>query len=85
MIYKIGNNQITSPFNLTRIDQVHNYNTRLSKSHNYRNNLPKTRLGQSAFSTEGAKIWREVPQEIKMSSSQFLFKSKIKYHLIKEY
>ena len=64
--HKINNNQIsTGSHNLVPINQIHKHNTRLSKNNNFFQPFNRIRLGQTTYSTQGIKFWRELPIELK--------------------
>ena len=85
MIHKIHKGfKIDKTKNLTKIEHIHSHNTRLSKSHNYYTNFRKTNIGQSTPIINGTKIWRNIPEDIKNSSTT-CFKSKFTKILIDKY
>ena len=81
LMYKIKNNLITGSYNLSQIQQTHNYSTRLSQQDNFYQNFNRTDIGQATSSAQGVKLWREIPTELK-SFPLHIFKTKLKHYLI---
>lgn len=81
LMYKIQNNLITGSYNITPINQTHNYPTRLAQNNNFYQTYNRTTIGQTTSSAQGLKIWREIPSNIK-SLPIHLFKIKLKQELL---
>ena len=81
LMHRIHNNQITGKYNLTRLDQIHTYNTRTSINQNYRSTYNRLNVGLSTFNAQGPKYWTQVPLEIKLLPF-FRFKRKMKQYLL---
>ena len=77
IIYKLHHNLTVSSENLIPISQIHTHQTRLSQSNNYFQNFNKSNLGLATYTSNGLKIWRNIPPEIK-SLPFHNFKFKIK-------
>ena len=63
-MHKIHNNIIYSP-NFIPIQNIHNYQTRLSQGINYFQTFNRVNLGQTTYSSQGIKVWREIPNDLK--------------------
>ena len=81
MFHKINHNKVVGNYNLTKINNIHNYNTRLAKNINYYQKLNRLNIGLSSFTTNGLKFWKTIPTEYKVLPFH-LFKIKIKQHLL---
>ena len=81
LMYKIQNKLITGSYNLIKLDDKHNYNTRLATNNNFFQNYNKTNIGKSTCSAQGSKLWTTIPTNIK-SLPLHLFKNKMKEYLL---
>jgi len=63
---------------------LHNYNTRYSTKNNNFLLREQTEIGKKSFAFVGAKIWQDVPYELKRCSFP-VFKRKLKTHLLSNY
>ena len=81
LMYKIQNKLITGSYNLIKLDDKHNYNTRLATNNNFFQNFNKTNIGKSTCSAQGSKLWTTIPTNIK-SLPLHLFKNKMKQYLL---
>ena len=82
MVHKCVNDRAPSYLckKFTRRSSVHNRNTRYNKDLN----LPKCRLttGQRTFAFRGAKLYNELPRDIKETADSKVFKKKLNNLLI---
>jgi hypothetical protein len=81
MFYKIKCNKILGTIKLTKLDQIHQYQTRLAKSNNYYSELCKTKLSQNSFIAAGIRKWRDIPNNIKQLP-EHTFRPKLKIFLL---
>ena len=75
-------NQLLSIF--TNVSSVHNYNTR-SSNINFFRNKQNNKAGFTTLNSLGAKLWNEIPEEIRSSNSIYIFSNNFKNYLLKEY
>ena len=80
-MYKNHHNIITGQYELTKVKQVHNYNTRYANKQNYYRSFNRLNIGLRKFSTQGSIIWNKIPTQFKYLPLH-LFKKKLKQHLI---
>ena len=83
LFHKINNNKIIGEHNLVNINDIHTHNTRLSNN-NFYSQFHRTNLGLSTYSSQGIKIWKKIPSDIK-EKSFLIFKKEVKKLLLKEY
>ena len=81
LFHKITCNKILGTINLTKLNHLHQHQTRLANSNNYYSTLCKTKLGKTTYTEAGIKIWREIPEEIK-KLPQHIFRPKLKRLLL---
>ena len=76
-MFRYNANQLPTSFikYFISIESIHNYPTRLSKHQNYF--LPRYRLQQSQklISYTGAKLWSEIPENIKKFPTKIFLKN----------
>ena len=72
LFHNITNNKFTGENNLISINSIHNYNTRLANSNNFYQSFLKTNQGITAYSSNGLKFWRSIPNKLKVSSLSIL-------------
>ena len=83
-------NNIIAPVNISNLfvstSSVHYYNTRSSTSRNYYIKKSRLQLRKHAFSSVGAKLWNEIPNQIRHLTKK-AFKRKLKqtlFEILKE-
>ena len=78
---KLMTDSITNLFR--RVDSVHSYQTRAAKSGN--SYIPKSlhSSAQTSISNKGAKVWNEIPCEIRDCGTIHSFKEKLREHYMK--
>ena len=81
LMHKTHNNQITGKYKITKIENVHTYNTRSAKNKNYYQPFNKLNLGKNSFTAQGIKIWNKLPVNLK-TLPLYLFKKNLKQYLI---
>ena len=69
---------------LVQLGNKHSYNTRLTTNHNYYSIPCNSNLAKTSFNYIAAKLWREVPTELKLLNP-LIFKKRYKKHLIELY
>ena len=62
---------------------IHNYSTRYSN--NVHINSCATQVRTYSIRNYGSKIWNEIPSKIRESASFYVFKKKVKLHLLNTY
>ena len=82
--YKLFNISSSESNKLVMLDQTHSYNTRQKNQKNYFLNRVRTTKSQKSIQYIGAKIWNQLPKEIKQINS-FKFKKELKNLLLKQY
>jgi hypothetical protein len=82
MMLDISNNKVPSNISslFKTVRQIHSYNTRASAAQNLYIKHSRTNILKNSFSRVGAKLWNQIPQDIKNLSKQ-LFKKKMKKSL----
>lgn len=81
MFHKIQNNKISiGSHNLIPIKNIHQHNTRLSNNNNFFQTYNRIGIGQSTYSAQGLRFWRELPGELKDLPINS-FKFNLKQHL----
>ena len=83
IFHKIQHDKILGTFNLKKLDQIHQYETRLATSNNYYSNSFTTNLGKNTFIAAGIRKWRNIPTKIK-SLPNHLFKTEMKILLLEK-
>ena len=64
-MYKINKGTWIGNLNLTKVDSIHNYQTRLSVNQNFSLPVIRTNLGKNSFSFMGPQAWSSISNEIK--------------------
>ena len=84
--YKFQNQILPNQFKnqFTNISSVHGYNTRNSKNQFFQNKQ-NNKAGFSTLACSGAKLWRKIPEEIKLSKSIYIFTTNYKNCLLQKY
>ena len=83
--HKFNNDaKLERPDNVTKLNQIHKYNTRLSISNNFYTSLRQTTVGQATYTSNGIRIWRSVPNDFKNLPIN-AFKNKLKNNYIDQY
>jgi hypothetical protein len=84
LMYKNITGDIQMPQSLTKVSEIHSYNTRSSMKNDYYVPSARIDLTKTSFSHSGPNIWNSFPIEIR-SASKFTFKSKLKMYLLSTY
>ena len=66
-------------------DKKHEYDTRLCHRQNLYPYHARTNSGQFAISFVGAKIWNDIPIQIRSKNSQHIFRKSLKQYLVEQY
>ena len=86
LTYKILNTPSTVPVALqnyyTKASSIHQHNTRYASKQNLQRPKIRTNYGKHSSMFLASKVWEEIPQNIKISSSSNTFRSKLKSMLL---
>ena len=83
LVFESTNNigPTSSIIQFTRINEMHNHNTRYSTNNLFTNSSRTTRYGLRNLQTAGTKLWATIPYSIKCKPSKISFKKNYKKYL----
>ena len=84
-MYKCQNNLVPESITklYTTVDNIHSYQTRSSDSGDL--HVPRVihSCAQKSISYSGAKIWNDIPVEVRKAQSIYIFKRKLREHYVR--
>ena len=85
-MYKFHNKLLPIAFHsfLTRVTNIHNYNTSLAAKQSYYLPFVKTNYGKFNIRFQGLSIWTSIDNDIKLSSIA-MFKKRMQVHYLESY